>query len=116
MRSILLLGALALTAACRPYDLQSPLVDQDGLVPAAKFAKYGAEQAKVIQIGRALGQWDGGTTPEARATQVTKAADYARTLPGVETVTVDTLGYRLTVRFASGWRTAVLPIRDGVAP
>lgn len=116
MRPILVLGVLALTAACRPYDLRTPLVDQDGLVPAERFAKYGTEQAKVIQIGRALGQWDGGETPEARAIQVTKAAEYARTLPGVRTVTVDTLGYRLTVRFASGWRTAVLPIKDGIAP
>ncbi len=111
MRPILVLGALALTAACRPYDLQSTLVNQDGLVPADRFAKYGTEQAQVIQIGRALGQWEGGTTPEARAIQVTKAADFAKTLPGIQSVTVDTLGYRLTVRFASGWRTAVLPIK-----
>ena len=116
MRPILVLGALALTAACRPYDLRTTLVNQDGLIPADQFARYGTEQAQVVQIGRALAQWDGGKTPEARAIQVTKAAEYAKTLPGIQSVTVDTLGYRLTVRFASGWRTAVLPIADGTAP
>ena len=34
----------------------------------------------------------------------------------VVTVVPDTLGYRLTVTFASGWRAAALPIADGIAP
>jgi len=38
---------------------------------------------------------------------------YARTLPEVVDVVPDTLGHRLTVRFKSGWRAAVLPIADG---
>jgi hypothetical protein len=101
---------------CRPYDLRSTLSDDQGLVPAAQYARYGAEQAKAVAIGRSLGAWDGGQAPEARADQVTKAAEYARTLPGVTSVVADTLGYRLTVTFGSGWRTAVLPIRDGVKP
>ena len=28
-------------------------------------------------------------------------------------VVADSQGYRLTVQFKSGWRTAVVPIRDG---
>ncbi|MBM4187923.1 MAG: hypothetical protein FJ206_11515 [Gemmatimonadetes bacterium] len=112
LASVVVLSALA----CRPYDLRSTVQDQAGLIPAAQYARYGSEQAKVMAIGRALGQWDGGQGVEARATQVTKAADYARSLPGVASVVADTLGYRLTVTFASGWRTAVLPIADGVTP
>ncbi|MGE0438895.1 MAG: hypothetical protein AB7L66_00185 [Gemmatimonadales bacterium] len=116
MRTLALLGALAIAAGCRPYDLKSTVGDQDGLIPADQFARYGTEQAKAVAIGRALAQWDGGTTVEARATQVTKAAEYARSLEGVTSVQADTLGYRLTVTFASGWRTAVVPIADGVVP
>jgi len=115
MRPIVLLSLLAVIA-CRPYDLRSTVSDQDGLIPAEQYARYGSDQAKAVAIGRALGQWDGGDAPEARTIQVSKAAEYARSLPGVKHVDADTLGYRLTVTFASGWRTAVLPINDGTAP
>lgn len=116
MRPLTLLGLVAIVAACRPYDLHAPLTDQQGLVPADQFAKYGTEQAKAVAIGRALAQWDGGTSLEARATQIARAADYAKTIPGVKSVVPDTLGYRLTVTFASGWRAGIVPIKDGVAP
>ena len=116
MRYSLAVATLGALAACRPYDLQSTTASQDGLIPAAQFARYGSEQAKLVAIGRSLAQWDGGTTPEARATQVTKALEYAKTIPGVVNVVPDTLGYRLTVTFASGWRAAALPIDDGIAP
>lgn len=111
-----LAAALVSLAACRPYNLQQTTAGQDGLIPAEQFARYGSEQAKLVAIGRSLAQWDGGQTPEARATQVTKAMEYAKTIPGVVGVVPDTLGYRLTVTFASGWRAAALPIGDGVAP
>ena len=101
---------------CRPYDLRSPLTDDRGLVPAARFARFGTEQAVVVAIGRSLAQWDGGQAPAARADQVTRAAQYALTLPGVKSVVADTLGYRLTVTLASGWRATVLPVADGVKP
>ena len=116
IRAMLLWSAVAVVAGCRPYNLKDEVSDQGGLIPAEQFARYGAEQAKAVAIGRALAQWDGGTSPEARANQVGKATEYARSLPGVKTVVADTLGYRLTVTFASGWRTAVVPIADGVAP
>lgn len=112
--SFLLLGALL--AGCRTYDNYSPLVSQKGLVPAERFARYGVEQAQAVAIGRALGAAYAGDRPTDHARQVTAGLDYALTLPDVKTVVPDTLGYRLTVTFASGWRTAIVPIEDGVAP
>lgn len=115
LRSLVTAVALGgLVGACRPYDNHAPLADQGGLVPASQYARYGTEQAEAVAIGRSLAQWYGGNAPEARAIQVTKAMEYARTLPNVATVVPDTLGYRLTITFKSGWRTAVVPIDDGV--
>lgn len=113
LAAVLLLAALG---ACRPYDGYSPIADESGLIPAAQFARYGAEQAQAVAIARSLGQWYGGQGAEARITQVTRAAEYARSLPGVASVVPDSLGYRLTVTFKSGWRTAIVPVNDGVQP
>ena len=115
-RSLVTMIALGSLLACRPYDSHAPLADQDGLLPAARYARYGTEQAEAVAIGRSLAQWYGGESADARATQVTHAMEYAKTLPGVSTVVPDTLGYRLTITFKSGWRTAVVPIDDGVRP
>ncbi|MGE0551986.1 MAG: hypothetical protein AB7R55_01025 [Gemmatimonadales bacterium] len=115
-RGATVLLALLVAAGCRPYDDYAPIANESGLVPADRYARYGAEQAQVIAIGRALAQWHGGSSAEDRATQVSRAAEYARTLPGVAKVVPDTMGYRLTVTFKSGWRTAVVPIQDGVRP
>ena len=41
------------------------------------------------------------------------AVRYARTLPDVTDVGADPLGFRLTIRFKSGWLTMVTPIDDG---
>jgi len=102
--------------ACRPYDTAAPLDDQKGLVPAAQFARYGREQAEVVAIGRSLAAWRMTDDIEGLTAQAKNAACFARRLPGVETVDADPLGHRLTVRFKSGWRAAVLPIADGVVP
>jgi len=110
---------LALTSgllACRSYDNRNPLLDESGLIPASRFARYGAEQAQAMAIARSLGAWDGGESLAGRTIQASKAAEYARTLPGVRDVVVDTLGYRLTVTFKSGWRAAIVPVRDGTQP
>ncbi len=115
-RSLVAMIALGGLVACRPYDAHAPLADQAGLRPASTYARYGTEQAEAVAIGRSLAQWYGGNTPDARAVQVTKAMEYAKTLPTVATVVPDTLGYRLTITFKSGWRTAVVPIDDGVKP
>jgi len=112
-----MVGALSLVAlGCRHYDFYDPIASQRGLVPAGQYARYGSEQAQAIQIARSLGQWHGGASLQDRAVMVSKAADYARTLPGVVTVVPDTQGYRLTVTFKSGWRAFVLPVNDGVKP
>jgi hypothetical protein len=107
---------LIAAGACRPYDGYTPLADQSALVPAERFARYGAEQAQAMAIARSLGQWYGGRDAASRTSQVLRAAEYARSLPGVTSVVPDSLGYRLTVTFRSGWRTAIVPVNDGVQP
>lgn len=111
------LGALALMlllAGCPSYDRYSPIVDEQGMVPADQFAKYGTEQAEAIAIGRAFGSAYAGETPEALARQVTAGAEYARSLAGVAAVVPDTTAHLLTVTFKSGWKKAITPIMDGV--
>jgi hypothetical protein len=101
---------------CRTYENYSPLRSQGGLLPADQFAAYGAEQAQLIAIGRALAKWYSGPNPADLGIGAEQAARWARTLPHVRSVVADTLGHRLTVSFASGWRAAALPIDDGKAP
>lgn len=100
-------------AACPSYDNYDPIATQQGLVPPDQFARYGKEQAQVVAIGREFGYAYKGDTPADFGAQAQAAADYARTLPDVVNVTVDSLGHRLTIQFRSGWRTAVVPIKDG---
>jgi len=116
LRPLALVALLLPLAGCRTYDAHTPVADQGGLVPPDQAARYGVEQAQVIAIGRALGAAYAGNRPEDRARQVTAAVEYALGLPDVRTVVPDTLGVRLTITFASGWRTAALPIEDGVGP
>jgi hypothetical protein len=112
-RSLAVLLLLAALTSCRDYDLHSRLTNQDGLVPADRFARYGQEQAQEMAIARQLGSVMKGSSIQDSAKQKAAASNYARSLPGVADVQVDPLGYRLTVRFKSGWRTMVNPIEDG---
>jgi len=98
----LCLAALALVS-CRNYDYESRLSNQHGLVPPDQFARYGHDQAEAIAIGREFG----------RSGRADSAIAYARTLGDVADISADTLGYRLTVQFKSGWRTGIAPIDDG---
>jgi hypothetical protein len=100
-------------AACRGYDMRSRVVDKDGLLPADQYARYGKEQAQEIAIGREFAQKAEGSASDQLIRQAQAAAAYARTLPDVVDVKADPLGYLLTVRFKSGWRTMVTPIADG---
>jgi len=102
LAAVILLAALT---SCRDYDLHSRLTNQGGLVPADQFARYGREQAEATAIARELGVANQGSSGAA--------SGYARTLPDVADVQADPLGYRLTLRFKSGWRTMVIPIEDG---
>ncbi len=111
-RIVTWLVALAL-ASCRSYDYEAKVTDQDGLVPADQFARYGTEQAQAVAIAREYGRAEQGDGPAALARQADAAMAYARTLPGVADIDAGPLGYRLTIRFKSGWRVAVTPIQDG---
>ena len=102
-----------MTASCRDYELEDRLVDQDGLVPADRYARYGREQAQEIAIAREFGQAHQGSTPDQLVKQAEAAAAYARTLPDVADVRADPRGLLLTIRFKSGWRTMVNPMNDG---
>jgi len=82
-------------------------------VPADQFALYGHEQAAQVAIGREFAAAYQGDSPEALARQTAAAVSYAKGLADVADVVADTLGHRLTVRFKSGWRAAVVPIPDG---
>ena len=107
---VILMTALT---SCRDYDLRSRLTDQDGLVPADQFAQYGREQAEEMAIAREFGVAIKRSSAEELAQQAEAASGYARTLPDLADVQADPLGYRLTLRFKSGWRTMVTPIEDG---
>src|SRR3954470_8617885 len=111
-----LLGAailLAALTACRDYDFHDRLINQGGLVPADQFARYGREQAEEMAIAREFGAASRRASSEDLIRQAQATVDYARTLPDVADVQPDPLGYRLTIRFKSGWRTMIIPVQDG---
>lgn len=106
---------VAAAGGCRTYDSYTPLATQKGYVAADQWAGYGHEQAEVVALGREFARAHVDDSPEGLAAQVDAALAYAKTLPDIVEITADTLGHRLTVRFRSGWRTAVLPLDDGKA-
>ena len=108
--AVMMLVALV---SCRAYDLESRLTDQAGLIPADRFARYGREQAQEIAIARGYGHAHDGSTPEDLVKRADTAVRYGRTLSDVTDVGADPLGFRLTIRFRSGWLTMVTPIDDG---
>lgn len=99
--------------SCRGYDLEDRVADQDGLVPADQYARYGREQAQEIAIAREFGRARQGSAPDQLVKQAEAAVTYARSLPDVADVRADPLGLLLTIRFKSGWRTMVTPLEDG---
>jgi hypothetical protein len=98
-----LLLLITILCSCRDYDLAARLADQDGLVPADQFARYGREQAEAMAIAREYAQNGDGSA----------ATNYARTQPDVIDARTDSLGFRETLRFKSGWLTMVVPVDDG---
>lgn len=103
-------------AACPSYDRYGELADQRGYMSADDFARYGAEQAQKVAIGRKLAQEHNGRTAADYARQVGATVEYARTLPDVVAVKADTQAYFLTITFKSGWSAFVTPIDDGKPP
>lgn len=104
MRRLVPLLLVTALAACPSYDPEPYLADQDGLMSADEWAKYGPEQAMAAAIGREYGQHDAAT-----------AAEYGKKFAPVDSITVDSLGSRLVVHFKSGWNAQVNPITDGKA-
>ena len=109
MRNLLAVALVLVASACRPYQKEQYLADQDGLIPADRFALYGVEQAQAVAIGREMGAAHG----KARGEQIAAAMEFARKQPDVVNVVADTLGYRIQVTFKSGWIKGVVPIDDG---
>jgi hypothetical protein len=117
MRRVALAALAAFaTGACRDYHSYAPLADQSGLIPADQFARYGQQQAEAVAIGRALAAWKMTDDEAGKQEQASRAACFARRFGDVESVDVDPAGYRLTVKFAGGWRVGIVPIGDGVQP
>jgi hypothetical protein len=115
-RSTAVMTLLLALVSCRGYDFNSRLTHEPGLLPPDQFARFGREQAEEMAIAREFGAAIEGSSPEDLARGAAAAARYARTLPDVVDVQTDPLGYRLTIRFKSGWRTMVNPIEDGKRP
>lgn len=112
-RSIALLVAVLSLAACPSYDELERLGNQDGLMPADQYARYGHEQAQAMALAREYGWAIESTDDAGQRAAAAHAIEYAATLPDIANVTADTFGYRLTIDFRSGWRTMVTPIQDG---
>ncbi len=112
-RSFAVVVLVVALVSCRTYDLESRLTNQDGLIPADRFARYGREQAQAVAIAREYGHAHDGSTPEDLIKRGDTAVRYARTLPDVTDAGADPLGFRLTLHFKSGWLTMVTPIDDG---
>jgi len=109
--AFLLLTAVTLAGGCRDYQYTRHVADQDGLIPADQFARYGREQAIAMAIGREFGRpYNSG--PEAQAEV---AINYARIRfnADIQDISADPQSYRVVVTFKSGWRIAIVPIKDG---
>ena len=103
---------LAALVSCRDYNLQARLTNQRGLIPPDQFARYGREQAEEMAIAREYGAALKRSSADTAAA-ANQAMAYARRLPDMADVRADPDGYRLTLRFKSGWRSMVTPIEDG---
>jgi hypothetical protein len=107
----LTIAAIAPLGACRDYDALRHVSNEQGLIPADKYARYGREQAIVVAIGREFARpYNSG--PEAQA-EVAIAYARNRFSKDIVDISADPLGNRLVVTFRSGWRTAIMPVNDG---
>ena len=109
----LIVLTMLVAISCRDYDLHSRVTDQSGLIPPDQFAQYGQEQAEAIAVAREFGAAVRRVGLKDTIAPADAAAKYARTLADIADVRADPTGWRLTLRFKSGWRTMVTPIEDG---
>jgi hypothetical protein len=110
---LLLLAVLAIAplGACRDYQFTKHVASQEGLIPPDQFARYGREQAIAMAIGREFGRpYNSGADAQAEV-----AMNYARGKfsKDIDAMTADGQSNRIVITFKSGWRTAVVPIKDG---
>ena len=102
--AVVALLLLVASTGCRSYDHAKYNSQQDGLLPADEFAQFGPEHAVATATGREFARV-GADSAEA----------YAKRSNLVTAVEVDSMGDRLVITFASGWRAQVNPITDGKA-
>lgn len=102
MRRLVPLGLILTLSACPTYNSEPYVSSDKGLLDADEWAAYGPEQAIAVAVGREFGSQGAAA-----------AGEYARKFPGVDSVSVDSLGHRLVVNFSSGWHAQVNPIKDG---
>lgn len=107
---LLLIAALT---ACPSYDRYSYVTSQKGLMAADDYAKYGADQAIAVAVGREFARGYSASTPKGFAKQADAALSYARKFTQIKSIAADTLGHRLVLTFVDGWTTQVTPITDG---
>jgi hypothetical protein len=109
--SIVFVLSIAALGGCRDYQFTRHVARQDGLIPPDQFARYGREQAIAVAIGREFGRpYNSGSIAQSEV-----AINYAQSKFGkdIEGISADPQSNRIVVTFKSGWRTAVVPIKDG---
>lgn len=113
IRRLAPLVLLTTLAACPTYDAAKYVSSDKGLMSADEFAKYGADQAVAVAVGREFGHAAGGTDAPALAKQTDAALAYAKKFASIKEIKADTAGHRLVAVFASGWHAQITPITDG---
>lgn len=109
--SLILILAAAPLGACRDYQFTKHVADQAGLVPPDQFARYGREQAIAVAVGREFGRpYNSGADAQADVAMTYARGKFAK---DITEMTADGQSNRIVITFKSGWRTAVVPIKDG---
>ena len=109
--SLFVAAGLLMLGACRDYQYTRHVSNQDGLIPADQYARYGREQAIAVAIGREFARpYNSGALAQAEVAITYAHNKFAR---DVIAMSADPQGNRLVVTFRSGWRTAIVPIADG---
>lgn len=112
-RALAILALAAALGGCPQYERIEKVADQGGLVPADQYARYGREQAQAVAIAREYGHFLGGASYEEKLRAADSIVAFARRMPDVTEVQVDTLGGWVSLRFRSGWQTWASPDASG---
>jgi hypothetical protein len=112
-RALAILALAAALGGCPQYERIEKVADQDGLTPPDQYARYGSEQAQSVAIGREYAHFLGDRSPEGMRAAADSIVAFARRMPDVREVQVDTAGGWVSLRFRSGWQTWATPTSDG---